>query len=82
MSEQDMVERAARAMFDEAGMEANLWPELRMGYMMSARAAIEAMREPTEAMCKAPRMSGRGLCLEEFSEKEIWHAMIDKALGR
>ncbi len=41
-----------------------------------ARAAIEAMREPTEAMVSAAyfkMLRGRGGC---------WRAMIDAALGR
>lgn len=51
----------------------------------AARAAVAAMREPTEAMCKAGEAvivshawSGRG---EHISDPETpWEAMIDEAL--
>ena len=41
-------------------------------YRRSARAAIEAMREPTDAMCVAAE--------DEVGERDIFRAMIDEAL--
>jgi len=41
-----------------------------------ARAAIEAMREPTEAMQKA------GYIVTVDDEVDVWQTMIDAALGK
>jgi len=79
-----MIERVAKAIHDAWGREAtNLWPgqwikhehwedvrDKRM-YLIQARAAIEAMREPTDAMRKA--------CHGE-SVSQHWALMIDAAL--
>ena len=51
MIEQTMVERVARAVDPEAMASDN--PNLRAIALTKARAAIEAMREPTEAMLAA-----------------------------
>ena len=47
-----------------------------------ARAAIEAMREPTYAMCRAADVLGainKGV-LVTAAPNEAWRAMIDEAL--
>ena len=55
----DMIERVAKAMAenDSGPMDSALfaihWREFGEGYIDSARAAIAAMREPTEAMLEA-----------------------------
>ena len=80
----EMVERVAKAI---AGHEIpNNHDDLSAVYMGGsdypidcyeiARAAIEAMREPTEAMC-------RGAMYSEYRSSErqvIWETMIDAAL--
>ena len=86
----DMVERVAKAI--EATMFADhelpCDAELHEKYCGTARAAISAMREPTEEMLShgdssipraeadkdGHRMMGREVCLE------AWKAMIDAAL--
>lgn len=50
----------------------------------AARAAIEAMREPTEAMVEADMpLGGYGFGDDVYSAdpKEVWQAMIDAALA-
>ena len=73
----EMVERVARAIISSAssyaGYEANsdYWDSL-------ARAAIEAMREPTEAMVNAaPDLRG-----VDFYPTDVWRAMIEAALKK
>lgn len=44
---------------------------------LAARAAIEAMREPSEAMLAA----GDYVALDGDVSKKMWRAMIDAALG-
>ena len=80
----EMVERVARAI--AAGHDAYLPVEkIAPGYLADARAAIEAMREPTKAMesagdelddwgCPSDPGSGNACALAH------WHAMIDEAL--
>ncbi len=46
----------------------------------AARAAIKAMREPTEAMLRADMHLGGYDGLFEAEPDEIWRAMIDAAL--
>lgn len=81
----NMVERVARALrrrwcIDAFDRESDIGWE---GEINNARAAIAAMREPTEAMLDF------GACHEDqdheiFDEghisREVWHAMIDAAL--
>jgi hypothetical protein len=77
----EMVERVARAII--AGFDEITEPEERASVRKLARAAIEAMREPTEGMVN--------LLLRNMSENEdnpnisydaieVWRAMIDEAL--
>jgi hypothetical protein len=67
----NMIERVARAMCaaDGGSQEVDVHHYLDM-----ARAAIEAMREPTEAMCEAAD------AVECNQPECIWQAMIDAAL--
>lgn len=73
----DIVERVARAI--EAKMfapdELPLDAALHAKYRDTARAAIAAMREPTDAMMNA----GPGF-VHIAIKAEIWQAMIDAAL--
>lgn len=81
----EMVERVAKALFqwqhghdrwDEAE------PDVREDACEAARAAIEAMREPTEAMCDAADALDRveaGVLRTEVPF-DAWIAMIDEAL--
>ncbi len=68
----EMIERVAKALV-EAWPSWGTWgdEEARKG----ARAAIEAMREPTEAMVIAG-----GKQLDCAFERQCWRAMIDAAL--
>jgi hypothetical protein len=66
-----LVERVARALAAAAGDDPNrYWGE----YQDDARAAIAAMREPTEAMVNVLRNTEHGIL-------DDWHAMIDAALA-
>ncbi len=92
MSEQDMVERAARASYAKmteivairrpAG-DFIAWDALPEGQrrimLASQRAAIAALREPTPAMRKAGEYAIDEY-LHEDTDLHCWHAMIDKAL--
>lgn len=77
-ADNDMVERVANAIA-QANMDprSDAWDE-RDAYMDMARAAIEAMREPTTAMFNAarPHMDSPS------SNIAWWEAMIDAALKR
>jgi len=78
----DMIDRVARALCKtehegDAGAWENKEDYQREDYRAEARAAIEAMREPTEAMYKAARAYG-------FSDGEAlhcWKEMLDAALN-
>lgn len=97
----EMVERVARAMWEWQRSNcfiagtipvADLWPawesakeDSRESELGRARAAIEAMRAPTEAMGEAGDgvPSGPGFCDEPGDPPSvygIWQAMIDEAL--
>jgi hypothetical protein len=74
----DMIERVARAI---AGCEtADDWGDLtshwQEQFRKEARAAIEAMREPTTDMCEA----GWDGFDDANVARSVWHAMIDAAL--
>jgi hypothetical protein len=83
----EMIDRVAKAICGASGMR---WDDMLSGardqFRRDARAAIEAMREPTEAMVKAAQeetychsWSSRG---EHIEDPEVaWTAMIDAALG-
>jgi len=75
------IERVARAIYeeDDPWHTAFPWPNLNEkqtspdAYRRIARAAIEAMREPTAAMVSAGSD-------EMTNGKNVWHAMIDTIL--
>jgi DNA polymerase/3'-5' exonuclease PolX len=64
----EMVERVARAMYGEIDFRGEAYKK--------ARAAIEAMREPTEQMSTAGELTPFD-CHSDVT----WRAMIDAALG-
>ena len=78
----EMIERVARALAIADGMH----PEAVSNgedavpvwtlYVDDARAAIEAMREPTDVMVDA------GYAVTVDDETEVWQAMIDAALSQ
>lgn len=49
--------------------------------LAQARQAIEAMREPTDVMLKAPNSIMGGGFQNSHSDRETWDAMIAAALG-
>jgi hypothetical protein len=80
----EMIERVARAIYEDAwGIE---WPPEPAGeadeYRRGARAAIEAMREPTEAMLSAAgtRRPRGDEVMGPDHPWALWDAMIDAAL--
>ena len=80
MSEQSLVERVARRLEDfYMGPErASIPPEadMRVMFRLMARAAIAAMRVPTEAMCEiGNQFTGDAVGYNS------WQAMIDAALA-
>lgn len=77
MSE-DMVERVARAIAYAVSLQSDSgvppkWSEWRD----EARAAIEAMREPTPDMFLAAEKAG----ISFQTQQRVWPAMIDAALS-
>ena len=57
---ESMIERVARALFEAdypnpGEVEEGSWETGRVSYLQSARAAIDAMREPTDAMKSAAK---------------------------
>jgi hypothetical protein len=85
----DMIERVARAMCEQCAAEFGGPVKLeespaREAWISSARAAIEAMHEPTEAMEMAGNdaLSDNGVCPVDDSDAPLaWRAMIDEALA-
>lgn len=85
----EMVERVAKAIFDRGSVLQKPWEEADDGhrefYRSLARAAIEAMREPTEAMVDvvAPSLFLPGVTTpksERRTASSIFTGMIDAAL--
>lgn len=78
----EMIERVARAI--EATMfaphELPITGELHKRYLEAARAAIKAMREPTDEMVEASNREWDGRISHRSSG--AWQAMIDAALGK
>lgn len=81
----DMVDRVAKALSIADGMHpdacSNDEAEIPMWtlYVDDARAAIEAMREPTKAMLDELDLANRGWGTTDHS-REIWQSVIDIAL--
>ena len=93
----EMIERVARALFAQECREFAQWPgteENQEYWRAAARAAIEAMREPTEAMLEAswaatrdmspdermPALLATGRDAHQIKTKHRYAAMIDAAL--
>lgn len=78
----EMVERVARAIYDgRNGRGARAWASLprshQSPYFSDARAAIEAMREPTDAML----LGGHFIAVENACDTQC-AAMTDRRMGR
>lgn len=80
----DMIEKVARALCDDTlkrwrspiALRAEPW----RGFIPAARAAIEAMREPTEEMKAPDDVHWDYSCHVCGGAKDTWHLMIDAAL--
>lgn len=75
-----MIERAARAMYDNVQPDWE-WDDpdaelLRRMYRDNARAAIRALREPSDAVTSA----GHDALLSHNSAGNAWRAMVDAVL--
>ena len=81
----DMIERVAKAIFDEGNNPSDDLESDKDITLRFARAAIEAMREPTDAVMEAGCASNppggyhAGTTLRDIIGAE-WRAMIDEAL--
>ena len=75
----DMVERVAKAITEAFEREGRVFDDGQAETL--ARAAIEAMREPTEAMTKAGDLPGWDDSVSVGLSGEVWNAMIDAALA-
>lgn len=73
-----MVERVARAICEASGETFDICPGIHMD---AARAAIEAMMEPTEEMVKAGMDANpRGRTISDSDLTAIYRAMFQAAL--
>ena len=74
---QSMIERVAQTLADVNELDYDEFPEQHNAL---ARAAINAMREPTDAMLSA---GGRAILNadEDWKSNASWRAMIDAALN-
>lgn len=88
----EMIEQVAKAMWDvrrahanNAGIELEFWDDGTIpkanGIMDEARAALEAMREPTKAMIARITYydTEYDQCTDEMATEQ-WQKMIDEAL--
>lgn len=80
-----MIERVARALYDAQSDDGDwLMHEsggpVRTEYRAMARAAIEALREPTNAMCFV-NGPGDQHNYADAAARETWRKMIDAALN-
>jgi len=78
-----MVKRVARAMRAKDFEEGHCDPETTIeSYIGTARAAIEAMREPTAAMINSGGTENGDWTPDNSAAacRESWQAMIDEAL--
>lgn len=74
----DMVERVARALAEADGITICSDASYRMSsYGIRAKAAIAAMREPSEEMMRVGRYVAN-----TAAAIPAWKAMIDEALGK
>lgn len=86
----EMVDRVARAIFVAMGGHADEWlmydDDVRDEYRAPARAAVEAMREPTEDMLDVG-YENNGFIIyqlgpQRFGAGDAYRSMIDTALGQ
>jgi hypothetical protein len=71
----EMVERVARAIAYSETADPEIWS----AFVEVARAAIEAMREPTEQMADIGD-TATGYPIYAVSGYTVWRSMIDEAL--
>ncbi|RTL63552.1 MAG: hypothetical protein EKK41_23230 [Hyphomicrobiales bacterium] len=78
-----MIERVAKAIYAEASRQGAghgnfdiLYAEVQDGLRLMARAAIEAMREPSPALILEATDCGR----RKLGNGDFWRAIIDAAL--
>lgn len=77
----EMIERVAQAIAAKyVGEESKYLNSLSLAYRGIARAAIEAMLKPTEAMIAAAVEEIDPGWIEYKSGEECWRAMIEEAL--
>lgn len=91
---ENIIERVARVLCERRGLDPdfNYDPKALTGRGMirwmdfadDARAAIAALREPSDAMIEAGERTGSSCCGSDLSgpeiERLIWTSMIDTAL--
>ena len=77
----EMVERVARAILDNVPTISERGAYDPADLQRCARAAIEAMREPTQAMVRTLYES-HGKLWADCESAVVWHAMIDAALNK
>lgn len=80
----NMVEKVAEALWAAQEPRQTAWAREihRRDYERLARAALEALREPTEAMLDASFIDdGRGSDVDWVLATKVWQAMIDAALS-
>lgn len=76
-----MVERVARAIIEDMRPGFTIDDQDIDLYSSTARAAIEAMREPSEEMiAAADRVHDLATAGDPVLPDYVWHAMIDAAL--
>lgn len=91
----EMIERVAKAIFNSEGFrwpsdrgepegDAYTWdcalPDELAEYREKAKAAIEAMLEPTKAMCRAAAMHSPSPMEKQKVYERAWRDMIHEAL--
>jgi hypothetical protein len=85
----EMVERVARALCEQSYAKSDeklpwYWhsetSDERDEWRAMARAAIEAMREPTDRMCNSGAAKWDDDWCTETNALNMWQAMIDEAL--
>lgn len=78
------IEEVARAMVGAACWDGTMHPDDRAAWLENARAAIEAMRQPTNAMSNAGTrclVVDWELCCNGNVAPEIWDRMVSAALA-
>lgn len=73
----EMIERVARALWADRYPDDEWTAEDERDYLGHARAAIEAMREPTKDMQRAGMLAMGADC--DCDQVDCWHEMIDAA---